>query len=288
MEDRDWTILQTLYQLKNITKTAQALYISQPALTNRLRQIEAEFGVQIVNRVQKGVYFTPQGEYIAKYADEMIMRLRQVKEALSNMENQVRGTLRLGVSHFFTKYKLPGILKLFHEQYPDVEFKVITGWSKDIHHAVYNQDVHVGFVRADYNWQGGKHLLFEETMCIVSKQPFDLKDLPSLPRIEYRTDYLLKSLIDNWWSTNYSQQPLIGMEVDQVDTCKEMVVNGLGYGFIPSSILRNNENLWKVDMTNKEGRALERRTWMYYHQESMEINAVRAFVQFVEGLDFQD
>ncbi len=67
MEYRDWYILQTLYQEQNITKTAETLYLSQPALTKRLRQIEKEFGVQIVQRGSRGVHFTPQGEYLAKW-----------------------------------------------------------------------------------------------------------------------------------------------------------------------------------------------------------------------------
>lgn len=60
MEYRDWHILQTLFREQNITKTAEALYISQPALTKRLRQIEKDFGVQIVQRGSRGVQFTPK------------------------------------------------------------------------------------------------------------------------------------------------------------------------------------------------------------------------------------
>ncbi|MGM0713836.1 LysR substrate-binding domain-containing protein [Brevibacillus parabrevis] len=81
-------------------------------------------------------------------------------------------------------------MKLFKQKYPLVEFKVETGWSKDVCQAVYNQDVHLGFVRGDYNWPGGKQLLFEESVCIVSQTPLDLNSLPDLPRIDYETDPL--------------------------------------------------------------------------------------------------
>ncbi|RBN36768.1 LysR family transcriptional regulator, partial [Priestia megaterium] len=55
MDDRDWLILQVLYREKNITKAAKELFISQPALTHRLQQMEKEFHVQIVNRGRRGV-----------------------------------------------------------------------------------------------------------------------------------------------------------------------------------------------------------------------------------------
>ncbi|MGM0878554.1 MAG: LysR substrate-binding domain-containing protein [Bacillota bacterium] len=72
---------------------------------------------------------------------------------------------------------------------------------------------------------------------ITSKEEIDITDLPHLPRIDYRGGYLLKSLIDNWWAENYAQPPFISLDVDQVDACKQMVINGLGYGILFSRIL---------------------------------------------------
>jgi DNA-binding transcriptional LysR family regulator len=287
MDYRDWEIIKILYEQKNITKTSQILFISQPALTNRLKLIEEELGVKIFNRGRRGVHFTPQGEYLAMFAEETLNSFVKVKDKLISMSDDVAGTLRLGVSNFFTKYKLPFILKLFQDQYPHVEFKVNTGWSSQVFKAVYNQDVHIGFVRGDYSWGEQKHLLFEEKMCIASKKEIDLNDLPNLRRIDYKTDYLLKSLVDNWWTENYSQAPLTCIEVDQVDTCKEMVVNGLGYGILPSLILDGIIDIHKIDLTDQAGSPIVRRTWMYYHKESLELNQVRAFVNFVEDLDLQ-
>ena len=65
MEDRDWLIIKVLNEQKNITKTAQALFISQPYLTTRIRHIEDEFGVKMIYRGSRGVHFTPEGDYLA-------------------------------------------------------------------------------------------------------------------------------------------------------------------------------------------------------------------------------
>jgi DNA-binding transcriptional LysR family regulator len=287
MDNRDWLILKLLYEKKNISKTALSLYISQPALTNRLQQIEKEFGVQIVLRERRGVSFTPEGEYLAKYADEMLLQLEKAKENISNMKDGVSGTLKLGVSKFIMKYKLPRLLKLFKQQYPNVEFKIVSGWSRDIFNLVYNQDVHISFVRGDYNWPDSKHLLIEENICIVSKSKIEMKDLPRLPMIEYKTDYLFRSLLDNWWSENFSEPPLISMEVDQADTCMEMVINDLGYAIMQDIVIKGVDDLQRVNITDKNGNPLLRKTWMFYHEESLKLNVVKAFVNFIKNYNLK-
>ncbi|UOK59080.1 LysR family transcriptional regulator [Metabacillus hrfriensis] len=288
MDERDWLVLQTLYREKNITKAAQHLYISQPALTNRLQQLEKEFGVTIVHRGRRGVQFTPQGEYLAKCAHDMLSAIQKIKENVLNMEDNTVGTLRLGVSNFFTDYKLPNLLKLFKEQYPKVEFKVTTAFSSEIAHLIYGGDVHIGFVRGDYSWKGQKRPLFEETLCIASKEEIDISKLPELPRIDYHTDPLLKTAVDHWWSEHFTQPPLISIEVDKADTCKKMVVNGLGYAILPSMILSDVDDLHKIVIETVDGKPIMRKTWMFFHEESLQLNIVKAFVDFIENLDFEN
>jgi len=285
MEDRDWLILKLLFEQQNITKTAQALYISQPTLTTRLQQIEKEYGVKIVQRGRRGVQFTPEGEYLAKCADEVLVKLRQIHEHVSNMNNKVAGTLRLGVSNYFTTNKLPGLLKRFRSEFPDVEFKVMTGWSKDVYSMIYNHDVHIGFVRGSYEWGGSKQLLFDEPVCVASSRPVALDELPSLPRIDYQTDPLFKALIDSWWAENYVEPPHIGMVVDRGETCKKMVMNGLGFAILPRLVIEDAQELYTLDLTDTSGNPISRSTWMFYHEESLHLNMVKAFVRFVEKLD---
>ena len=62
MGHRDWEMLVRLYKWKSITKTAEELFMTQPALTKRLKQIEEEFGISIALRSSQGLIFTPKGE----------------------------------------------------------------------------------------------------------------------------------------------------------------------------------------------------------------------------------
>jgi DNA-binding transcriptional LysR family regulator len=93
-------------------------------------------------------------------------------------------------------------------------------------------------------------------------------------------------LLDKWWNENFSVPPHIGMEVDKVDTCKEMVAKGLGYAFLPGMILSNDQDLQRCEMLYKSGNPLIRRTWMYHHKEAMDLKLVNVFFEFIQTVDF--
>ena len=77
----DYEFLITLYHSKNLTQAAQALFVSQPALTKRLQQIEHELDTVIVYRNVKGVQFTPEGEYIVQYAMRSLEEYKELRRA---------------------------------------------------------------------------------------------------------------------------------------------------------------------------------------------------------------
>lgn len=145
-----------------------------------------------------------------------------------------------------------------------------------------SEDVHIGIIRGEYNWLDEKHLIDKEEITIISKQEIDINNLPSLPRISYTTDPLLKQTIDNWWYERYSQPPRITMEVDKVETCKEMVANGLGYAIIPSICLKPFDQLHTVNLTTKDGQPIWRKTWLIYRRTELKFSVINTFVQFLK------
>src|SRR5690625_1590013 len=198
MNQKDWQILSMIKKEGNISKAAKKLFMTQPAITVRIKKMEKELNVNIVYRMNRGVQLTPQGEYLAEQAIDYLKEFEEVKGFLHSMKEPLVGTLKLGVSNFMTRYKLPEILQQFKEKNPLVNFNVTSGFSREIFNMMQDQDVHISFVRGDYAWQDQQHLLFEEPICVASMNKVDLESLPDTPRIEYKTDYKLKELIDTW------------------------------------------------------------------------------------------
>jgi DNA-binding transcriptional LysR family regulator len=281
VDSKDWIILETLYEEQNITKTAERLYTSQPSISYRLQQIEDEFGVKLVFRNKKGIKFTAEGEYLIKYARNMIEELRKTKDYIQNLGGIIQGTLRLGVSSTFAQYKLPKILKNFLHHYPNVKVNVKTGYSSEVAQLLQNDDVQIGIIRGDYNWYDQKHLVHQEHLSIISKDMILIKDLPDLPRINYKTDPSLNQVIDNWWAQNYSKPPQNIMKVDKIETCKEMVKLGLGYAIIPDICLTQNHDFATQKLLLDNWEPLKRNTWLNYRSKSLELSVVREFVDFV-------
>jgi len=292
VNDQDWSLLEAIYDEKNLTRAAEKLYISQPALTYRIQQIEQEFGVKVIYRSNKKISFTPEGEYLVKYAKRMLLERRKTKDTVLSMSKHVQGSLRIGCSSNFALYKLPSLIKQFLVLYPKVEINVNTGWSSEVMKLLQNEDVHVGIVTGDYKWLEKKSVITEEPLCIISKQPIALDDLPKLPRINYvpaksrfnPTNPLITKTIDNWWLERFDGPPLIIMNVDKVETCKEMVFNGLGYSIIPRGALvdRDRDAFHSIDLHYTNGETLLRRTWLLYRESSLGLSAVDRFVHYVQ------
>ncbi|WNS77991.1 LysR family transcriptional regulator [Domibacillus sp. DTU_2020_1001157_1_SI_ALB_TIR_016] len=281
MDEKDWVALRVLYEEKNFSRAAERLYISQPALTYRLKNLEKEFGTSLFFKIKSGIEFTSEGIYLADYAEEMIKKLQKTKDYMLNMQNEVRGTLRLGVSSNFAQYKLPKILKKFSAQYPNVQFSVNTGWSTDIMHLLNSSSVQLGILRGNYEWYGIKTLLHKERLCLISKEEVDLEDLPELPFINYKTDSSLKNLMNGWWHDRFPDPPRVTMENDRQETCKEMVKQGLGVSILPEICLQPSDNLHTYGLSFKNGEPVLRNTWLMYSQDALRLSTVKAFIDFL-------
>ena len=283
MDDKDWRILKTIAEEKNITKAAARLYISQPALTYRLKNIEEEFGTQVVTRVPSGVVFTPQGDYLLAYASEMLQKFEEVKEQIKNMENKIQGVLRMGSSGVFAHFMLPGILKGFLDLYPDVEISLKTALSYQIVRMLEKQEITVAIVRGDHGWEGGRFLLSKEPVCLVSRERLELDELLDKPYIRYSTDTSLKKIIDDWWRKNYNAPPRTTMEVNTMDTAREMVLNGLGWSILPTIGLPRNDTLFSKELFWPDGSPLIRNTWVLCSHGALELKTVTAFLGYLNN-----
>ena len=284
MDDKDWLAFVAIAEEKNITKAAERLFVSQPGLSKRLKNLEQEFGAQLVMRAPNGVVLTPQGEYLLGYAKDMLVKLRKTKEYTENIKNKVQGTLRLGTSSIFAHYELSQILKGFLERYPDVDISLQTGLSQVVIRMLQKEEISVAILRGDYLWDEEKFLVHEEPICLVSAQPITFSELPNKPQISYMTDSSLKPIIDEWWRQSFAQPPLITMKVDNMDTCRQMVLNGLGWAFLPAIGLRQHDTLYIHELYWRNGEPLLRRTWMMHQNTSLELSQVKAFVDYIKEM----
>lgn len=284
MDQVDWKIVNILYEEQNITRTAERMFISQPALTYRLKSIEEKLGIQIVNRTKTGIKFTRKGIYVAEQAEIMMYQFQKMLDKLQNSNDDNEGKIRIGVSTNFARFMLSGILKDFLQLYPKVQFNVTTSWSESIIEMIQREKINFAIIRGDVLWEYQKVLLRSEPICIISNEPIQVKDLPDQPRIIFNTDPSLQQTIDKWWLQNFNKPPKVTMQIDNIETCTKMVEKGLGYAIIPSVGLTDKEHLERQNLKDKNGNDILRDTWLLYKEEDTEYPIIKKFLTFLTDM----
>lgn len=280
MNEKDWLIVQAVWQHKNITRAAEQLYTSQPALSYRLRQIERKLGIRLFDSSSRGLVFSAQGRYLAQRAAGMLQEFQQLKSTLSDLDRPRQGELRIGVSSNYAAYRLPERLAAFCRLYPGISVSLISGYSEAIFRKLQREEIHLALVKDDFGWKEGKKLVEEDDYLLVSSQSIELARLPQLPQIRINHGPHLTQLIERWWNANYSQPPRVAMTVDKLEVCLAMVARGLGYAIV-ANYPALNDRLWRVPI-QIAGETVKNRTWLLYRHASADAGVTHPFVEMFE------
>ena len=285
MDERDWDILLTVHQEKSVSRAAQKLFVSQPALSYRLQSIEKQLNIKIFVKGKRNISFTEEGELLVEYARKMKIKHQQLIDRLKDIKNTTSGELRLGVSSNFADFELPELLKNFHDLYPDIQLKVSTAWSTNVFKSLRNEEIHIGIVRGNYDWEESRILMKEDKVCIVSKYPISIPDLPKLPSIRHLSGPDTTLIVEKWWNKYFTESPNVSMEVGNLETCKKLVMQGLGYGILPMYCLKESDlkqRLYTYPLTMSDGQPILRKLWTFYREEDTNLSVVKAFVDFIQ------
>ena len=171
--------------------------MSQPTLTARIKQIEESLGTKLLYRGNKGITFTETGEYTVKFAEHILGEMQELRETITNMQEDVAGTLRIAAPSILARYFLPKLLGRFQDMYPKTKFDVQIAQSSDVISLASSLGIHFGFVRNDFDWREDERVLLTTNhVCAVAAQPFKLEDLPHMVRVDYDTDQYYQNLLD--------------------------------------------------------------------------------------------
>ena len=278
-------IIKVLFEEKNMRRAAERLFLSQPALSQRLQSIEKEWGVQLFIRSQKGLTPTPAGELVIQYSNEMVAKRTEIMETLHSLHSKVHGTLKIACASIVGQNWLPKVLKEFVTLYPDTKISLMTGWSSEIVKALYEGEAHVGIVRGQVDWKGKKIHLFRDMMYFVDKEITNMEEIVTSERpfIQFKSDSDYYQEIQQWWQQQFQSNPRHQIIVDQIETCKQMALNGIGYAILPSITLNGTEDVNKVPLLQPEkDMGLTRDTWLIGYESAFQLRQVQAFVDVVQ------
>lgn len=278
-------IVKVLSEEGNMRKAAERLFLSQPALSQRLQSIEKDWGAQLFLRSQKGLTPTPAGELVIQFAIDTIAKKEEIYEMIQSLNSKVHGTLKIACASIVGHTWLPKVLKDFMTQYPEAKISLITGWSSEIVKSLYEGEAHVGIVRGHTDWKGSKIHLFRDKLYLVDKEIKEIDEVfeTDRPFIQFKSDSNYYQEIQQWWQRHFKSNPRRQITVDQIETCKQMALNGIGYAILPSITLSGHEDVNTIPLTNNEEEfELTRDTWLIGYESSFELRQVAAFVDLVK------
>ena len=282
MTERDFEILEVLNKTKNITHAADLLYINQSALSKRIIAIEEELGVTLMIRSRQGIHFTAEGEKVLYYTQEAKKLLELMREDLKDSNTKISGTLRAGISINYSQYNLPQILSEYKKKFPNVTTHITTEYSRNIFFKITNGEVDIAIVRGEFPWNENKILLEEENICLIYNNQDIGKNLSELQYIGRKTDTTFEREIAQWLRENDLKIKKDGIYVDNINTCVEMVKQGLGWAIVPEICLKNFEGQIKP-LVFKNGQAFTRSTYLLYSNSVSKLPQVREFIKIIQN-----
>jgi DNA-binding transcriptional LysR family regulator len=148
MSDFRLRVFAAVAQHLSFTKAAQELFISQPAVTKHIRELEAQYAQRLLERRGNRVALTEAGRLLQAHADTVAAAQQQLQEQLQALQDPAAaaGRLRLGSSTTLSQYVLPGLLPAFQRRYPQVELTLRNANSELIADALLRGDLDLGFV----------------------------------------------------------------------------------------------------------------------------------------------
>ncbi len=281
MDEKDFEALADLAKTCNITKTAQGLYVTQSALTKRIQKLEDELGVQLFIRNKKGLIVTPVLEAILPYVNTVTESIDSIRSLTASGDGEVAGTLNVGISSNYARYRLPDVLAEYRAKYPKVEIRINSHRSPALYKSLTEDSISVAIIRGEYPWMDGDIILSKEPICLVVGKSQEHTPLDQMPYIARETDVGYISDLSRWRNENGLRPSKSDFVISDVPAVITLVERGMGWSVLPAICLSDFKGVVKP-LHFKDGKAFTRRTHILYRTGYFELPQVRAFVEIVQ------
>lgn len=151
MLDHKYKVFYHLALHPNTTKVAEELYLSQPAISKSIRELERELGISLFHREKGRMQLTGAGHYLFHEVEQFFKKEREILFEVNKMRDSFNGTLAIGASTTLSQYVLPEVLAQFTTLYPDIKIKVTSGNTDQIEEEIRQGSLHLAFIEGRPN-----------------------------------------------------------------------------------------------------------------------------------------
>lgn len=146
----------------SFTKASQELFVSQPAITKHIHELESLYQVRLFNRLGNKISLTEAGRVLLEYSERILAEYRRLDYSMHLLHNEYSGQLRLGASTTIAQYVLPPILAEYTRQYPKIKLTLIETNSRNVEQALQEHSIDLGMVEGVFRLP---NLRYEAFLC---------------------------------------------------------------------------------------------------------------------------
>jgi len=181
----------------NISSAAEALHISQPALSRQIKNLEEELGVTLFERGSRKIKLTEEGKILRKRAEEIVHLMQMTEGEICAVHNHLSGEIHIGAGEFLAFHHISEIAGKIHAMYPDITFTINSGDTRDLMEQIDEGFIDIALIFTEYDhsvYQGIQlpeedrlSLLMRKDDPLSQKETISLSELRELPLIVPRS-----------------------------------------------------------------------------------------------------
>lgn len=254
MELRTMKQMSMIAHHKHMTRAAEELGVSQPALSAALRKLEEEIGTELFHRTGHGVEPTEAGRVFVEYAQVTLRAAERTSEAVRSLVGLERGSIRVGAGATATGYLLPSAIQAVRDEYPGLRFSIREAGSSQVAEGVISGELDLGIVTLPVVHPRGEELMVvheiqDELLMIVpdghrlnGRKTFRWADLEGESVIAFEAGSAVRGVLDRA-SAAYGVTLEVVMELRSIEAIVQMVRAGIGVGFVSRYGLGEGEGI---------------------------------------------
>lgn len=290
MADRRLQVFHAVARQLSFTKAAEVLFMTQPAVTFQIKQLEEHFNTRLFDRGHGRISLTPAGELVLSYAEKILGLSSEMDVRLSEITGEIGGALLVGASTTIADFLLPRILGEFRSKYPNVQPRLIVANSESIETRVGEHTIDIGFIESPSHQPNLQtEVCCEDELQVICSPKFPLARLkevtpqhlvdhpfisrePGSGTREFTEVYLRRNGVD-------IEHMMPVMEMGSPLALLEVVETGIGYAIASRTSVMKSLRLGDLVSIPLRPR-LTRDLSMVYPKEKFRSKLVTAFVEF--------
>ena len=289
MPDRRLQVFHAVAKHLSFTKAADALFMTQPAVTAQVRQMEELYGTRLFDRVQGRITLTAAGTLALEYAERVLALTSELDTRLREAGGQMAGPLLVGASTTLADFLLPQVFGAFKARYPAVMLRLFVANTVAVQDRVAERSLDVGFI------EGDSHLasLDSDTCCedelrvvcapshpLAAQRAVKPQALSAHPYISREAGSGTREVVDHYLQkVGVPADALqVVMEVGSPEAIKGLVTSGMGFAILSRATVTKEIRLGLLVEVPLQPR-LVRNLSVVYPKERFQSRLVNAFVE---------